>query len=93
MRHKIRGKIWNVRRVPNLGKFLDLGQTRGSCDPPDKKNKEIKILSSLRGQELIEVLIHEGLHAAFWDIDETVIEQVADDLARLLAKEITGLNK
>jgi hypothetical protein len=39
------------------------------------------------------VLIHEGLHAAFWDIDETVIEQVADDLARLLAKEITGLNE
>jgi hypothetical protein len=80
-RHKIRGKIWNVRRVPNLG------NARGSCDPPTKPNKEIKILSSLRGQELVEVLIHEGLHAAFWDIDESVIEQVADDLARLLVKE------
>ena len=82
MRHKIRGKMWNVRRVPNLG------NARGSCDPPKKPNKEIKLLSSLRGQELLEVLLHEILHAALWDLDEQAIEETAADAARAIWKEM-----
>jgi hypothetical protein len=81
MRHKIRGKIWNVRRVPNLG------NARGSCDPPTKPNKEIKILSSLRGQEFLEVLLHEILHAALWDLDEEAVSETAEDAARAIWRE------
>jgi hypothetical protein len=81
MRHKIRGKMWNVRRVPNLG------NARGSCDPPTKPNKEIKILSSLRGQEFLEVLLHEILHAALWDLDEQAVSETAEDAARAIWRE------
>jgi hypothetical protein len=81
MRHKIRGKMWNVRRVPNLG------NARGSCDPPTKPNKEIKILSSLRGQEFLEVLLHEILHAALWDLDEEAVSETAEDAARAIWRE------
>jgi len=81
MRHKIRGKMWNVRRVTNLG------NARGSCDPPTKPNKEIKILSSLRGQEFLEVLLHEILHAALWDLDEQAVSETAEDAARAIWRE------
>jgi hypothetical protein len=82
MRHLIRGKYWNIRRVSNLG------NARGSCDPPTKPNKEIKLLSSLRGQELLEVMLHEILHAALWDLDEEAIEETAEDAARAIWKEM-----
>ena len=40
--------------------------------------------SSLRGEERLEVLIHELVHAASWHIDETFVEQFARDAARAL---------
>ena len=66
----------------------NLGNARGSCDPPTKPNKEIKILSSLKGQEKLEVMLHEILHAALWDLDEQAIEETAADAARALWKEM-----
>jgi len=66
----------------------NLGNARGSCDPPTKPNKEIKILSSLKGQEKLEVMLHEILHAALWDLDEQAIDETAADAARALWKEM-----
>lgn len=71
-----------MRRVSNLG------NARGSCDPPTKPNKEIRIISSLKGQELLEVMLHEILHAALWDLDEQAIEETAEDAARAIWKEM-----
>jgi len=82
MRHKIRGRFWQVRKVPFLGKKL------GDCDAPQTKNKQIRILSSLEGQERLRVLLHESLHAGLWDLDEEVIEELSSDIARLIWKEI-----
>jgi hypothetical protein len=55
---------------------------RGDCDPPNQPNKEIRISSALRGEERLEVLIHELVHAAGWHIDETFVERFARDAAR-----------
>ena len=71
-----------MRKVPFLGKKL------GDCDAPQTKNKQIRILSSLEGQEKLRVLLHEFLHAALWDLDEEVIEEISSDAARLIWKEI-----
>jgi hypothetical protein len=57
---------------------------RGDCEPPDKRGKEIRISSSLRGEQRLEVLVHELLHAAGWHIDESFVEQFARDAARTL---------
>jgi hypothetical protein len=83
MRHKLRGKLWDVeyvKRLPN--------GDRGVCDSPDTAGKKIQILARLKGQERLEVLIHEGLHACLWDLDETAITEIADDLARMIWKEL-----
>jgi len=77
MRVKVLGKIWRLRFAPNMG-------ARGDCDPPSAPGKEIRISSSLLGEERLEVLIHEMLHAAGWHIDESFVEQFACDAARAL---------
>lgn len=76
----INGKRWNLRRVPYLG------NKRGDCDSPDTPHKEIRILSGLKGQELLEVLLHELLHAADWTKDESFVENVARDMAKVVAR-------
>ncbi len=77
MRITILGKHWNLRFAPNMA-------DRGCCDSPGCKKKGIRILSSLKGEERLEVLIHEMLHAAGWHIDEEFVERFANDCARAL---------
>lgn len=52
------------------------------CDAPHDRHKQIRLLSRLRGQHLLEILIHECLHAADWSKDEEWIERVSADIAR-----------
>ena len=77
MRIKVLGKLWSLSFTPNLGPGVD-----GDCSEPDKVGKQIRIRAGLRGQECLETLIHECLHAADWHKDESWIEQVAHDIAR-----------
>ena len=77
MRITILAKRWNLRFAPNMA-------DRGDCDSPDCKQKGIRVLSTLKGEERLEVLIHEMLHAAGWHIDEEFVEQFAHDCARTL---------
>jgi len=77
MKVKVLGKLWQLRFAPNM-------VNPGDCDPPSKRGKEIRVSSSLRGEERLEVLIHELVHAAGWHIDETFVEQFAKDAARAL---------
>lgn len=83
MRHKIRGKIWQldyVRRLPQ--------GARGSCDAPTRAGKKIKIKQSIKGLLKLDTLIHEGLHAGLWDLDEEAVNELASDLARMIWKEM-----
>ena len=78
-RIKIRNRFWSLRFLPVLN-----GMDRGQCDSPTKRAKAIRIRSDLRGEERLEILIHEMLHAAFWDMDEEPVEESAADIARAL---------
>lgn len=73
----ILGKRWRLR-------FTRLKKQRGDIDAPETPNKEIRICSTLSGEEELEVIIHELRHAADWWRDEQVIEREARDLARTL---------
>lgn len=76
----IRGKEWVLR-------FCKLPRNiRGLCDAPDTKGKTIKIGHKLKGEEKLEVLLHEMLHAGLWDLSEEVVAELAADLARELTK-------
>lgn len=77
MRVRVLGKAWQLRFAPNMA-------NHGDCEPPHKCGKKIRISSSLRGEQRLEVLIHELLHAAGWHIDESFVEQFARDAARTL---------
>ena len=77
MRLTILGKHWNLRFARNL-------KNRGDCDPPAAPGKEIRVESSLRDEERLEVVLHELVHAAAWHIDEEFVGQFAEDVARAL---------
>jgi hypothetical protein len=75
------GKRWRLKFVPRAV----VGHRRdGTCDSPKDKNKTIHIAQSLKGERLLDVLIHEMLHAADWHKDEEWISTVASDMARAL---------
>lgn len=75
---RIRGKMWKLRfaRVPD--------DHNGNCDSPTAKGKSIRIRPSLSGEKRLEVLIHEMMHAAHWDLDEEVVSETSQDIARAL---------
>jgi hypothetical protein len=81
----INGKRWTWRWWP-----FGRGESDGSCDPPTKPHKQIHVRNSLnrpeRQRRLLEVAIHEAMHALSWQIDEQVIERGAEDIAELLWK-------
>ena len=77
MRVRIRGKQWTVKRER-------LSSARGICDHPEEPGRTIRIAKSLKDAEELEVLLHEMLHAAFWDLDEGVVETVSEDLSAAL---------
>lgn len=83
MRISILGKHWTL-------KFVDartMPDARGACESPDSPHKEIRVRKNLRGEEAIEVLVHEMLHAADWHKDENDwVAPVAEDIARVLYK-------
>ena len=79
MKIRFLGRCWSLRFAPNLA-------NRGDCDPPDKPGKEIRVASTLRGEEKLEVLLHEFVHAAGWHLDEAFVAQFAEDAARALTR-------
>lgn len=84
MRIRILGKFWALRLVPTLGSADS--PKRGDCDSPGSANKSVRILSGLRGEERLEVLIHEMLHAADWHRSEEWVNEVAKDISRALTR-------
>ena len=69
--------------------FADPGRgNAGSCDPPDQPNKAIRIRPSLRKRpvDLVEVVIHECLHAQGWPLDEDFVGRAAAEITRVLER-------
>lgn len=65
--------------------FKKLRRDDGACSPPSESNRTIEIESRIQNPfRLMEVALHEGLHAAFWDMSEEAIGEAASDIARLI---------
>lgn len=76
--HVFRGRRYKITHNP--GKHRS-----GGCDgPPDVSGKELALDRRLKGIELLTTAIHEGLHATNWDLDESVVETTATDIAKFL---------
>lgn len=78
--HTFRGKQYSIV-FAKLHKDAD-----GTCSHPESKRKLITIAPQLTGERLLDTLIHEPLHAMFWDMDEEAIASAATDLARWLRR-------
>lgn len=77
----LRNKRYKVTKTLNLPR-----DSWGICTDPSFTKREIKIHKALKGAKEFEILIHEMLHACFWDIDENVIKEVGKDIAKGLWK-------
>jgi hypothetical protein len=58
----------------------------GSCDSPKRKPKHPVLvvnedISTLKG---LKILIHECCHAGEWKLPEEVVDQMGEDIGRLL---------
>lgn len=79
----MRGKRFTLEEGHDLkGKLL------GDADPPTVKNPRVRVHRKMqgKGESELDVLVHEALHLAFWDVDEEVINRVGLDMARMLWK-------
>lgn len=77
MKGVIRGTEYTIRTAR-------LRAHRGDCDSPRCKSPEIRIANKIQGMEELEVLIHELLHAAYWDLSEDAVANPAYDIAKVL---------
>ena len=77
----LRGKRYKIIKTLNLPR-----ESWGICTDPSFTKREIKIHKKLKGAKEFEILIHEMLHACFWDIDENVIKEAGKDIAKALWK-------
>lgn len=79
------GTWWLVRK---RAKSRCLEDDRGSCDPPSKHGRKwIHISDSLKGEEELEITIHELSHAA----DPRAGEEAIEEQARVIAKALWRL--
>ena len=60
---------------------------RGAADGYAKfEPRRVLINEQLRNRQRLEVEIHEALHQAFYDLDESVVLEVGKDISRILWK-------
>jgi hypothetical protein len=76
--HSFRGRRYVVRFVPH---FNDAGH----CDHPSVADKEIIIKKEANDKlEELDTILHEAIHATFWDLDEAAVGEGAEAIARFL---------
>ena len=80
---KVKSHVFRKRRYRVIWRKPDHDDD-GLCDPPDRKGKCIFINPELRGWQLLQMLLHEGLHASQWDLAEAAVTEMAIDLTYLL---------
>ena len=60
---------------------------RGAADGYAKfEPRRVLINEQLKNRQRLEVEIHEALHQAFYDLDESVVLEVGKDISRILWK-------
>jgi hypothetical protein len=77
---RIRDLKWRIDDAATAGVADD---ENGNCRPATRK---ILVRSGLNQKRRLEVTLHEMLHAAVWDLDESAVHHTAHDLAEALWK-------
>jgi hypothetical protein len=80
MRVRLGGKYWRFRFAANLRDYGDM------IDPGKAEGRLIRIGTWQGEQDTLDSIIHEALHAARPELDETAVHQTANDISRLLWK-------
>jgi len=75
----IRGRAYTVRHAGEL----PTGRV-GECSHPNSPTPSLVTKKGLRGHFRMETILHEGLHASLWDLDEDAVNETAAALADLL---------
>lgn len=70
---------WTIQHVQGLPADRD-----GDCN---WQKRRIRVRSNLHGVALMDTLLHELLHARFWDIDESAVNEFASTAAAILDRE------
>jgi len=83
-RFRINRRMWPWRYVRLKGANEAYAFTPDPNDPTAKVEHRILIDSRLTGRKRLRIELHEFLHAAFPDIDESVIDARSTDLAKIL---------
>jgi hypothetical protein len=81
MQVTIRGQAIELQFTNRLSRDCD-----GNCDEPKTQPRKIRVRKSLIGKRKLEVILHEFLHASYWDLDEEAIDTTARDIAAILWK-------
>jgi hypothetical protein len=81
--------IEKVKSITICGKRYKFGlkrlrQARGLTDHPKTKNKGVSIDVREHGKKLLATLLDELIHCAIWEIDNTVVDTISDDMAEVL---------
>ena len=84
MRVWISGKYWQLKFVPKITHGRDRAKCDGMCIPA---TKEIWLLSSLRGFELLHAAAHEGFHVHGYVFDEPIVDFATEHIALLLFRK------
>jgi hypothetical protein len=80
------GCVWGSRCWAKSGDCGSHRTWRTAATATSRANAARKSASpsNLRGEERLEVLLHELVHAAGWHLGESIVEQFANDAARAL---------
>jgi hypothetical protein len=77
-RVKVRRRWWMLLSL----RWSDGNQ--GYCDNPETPAKQIRVLDTLEGREMLDTLLHEIFHAGNWDIKEEAVNEFCSDAAKIL---------
>lgn len=77
-RVQINGRRWRIRLV----KSSEIPRDRlGDCDHPPGPHPTIRVRRNLSQRQMLEILLHELLHASRPELDESAIAQSAKECA------------
>lgn len=80
----INGQKWTVQFSP---KMQDYGVCEVTQKETGKVSRQIKVRDGQTDVQLLDTLIHEALHAYYWDIlGEHAVTRSAKDITALLTK-------
>ena len=76
--HAFRGKRWTIKVVPRGSDY------EGKVLGPHMKRKVMWVRYGRGHRAELEQLIHESLHACFWDLEEYAVNESGHDMADFL---------